>query len=58
VNSLKESVEKRELDVLESKIDTINTKFQSVSQNLYDESNATDEVSDSDFSDVEFDEVK
>jgi molecular chaperone DnaK len=58
VNSLKESVEKRELDVLESKIDTINTKFQSVSQNLYNESNATDEVNDSDFSDVEFDEVK
>jgi len=58
VTSLKESVEKRELDVLESKIDTINTKFQSVSQNLYNESNATDEVNDSDFSDVEFDEVK
>jgi molecular chaperone DnaK len=58
VSSLKESVEKRELDVLESKIESVNTKFQSVSQNLYDESNATDEVSDSDFSDVEFDEVK
>jgi hypothetical protein len=29
-----------------------------VSQNLYNESNATDEVNDSDFSDVEFDEVK
>ena len=58
VSSLKESVEKRELDVLVSKIESVNTKFQSVSQNLYDESNATDEVSDSDFSDVEFDEVK
>ena len=58
VSSLKESVEKRELDVLESKIESVNTKFQSVSQNLYDESNATDEVSDADFSDVEFDEVK
>ena len=58
VSSLKESVEKRELDVLESKIESVNTKFQSVSQNLYDESNATDEVNDSDFSDVEFDEVK
>lgn len=58
VSSLKESVEKRELDVLESKIELVNTKFQSVSQNLYDESNATDEVNDVDFSDVEFDEVK
>ena len=58
VSSLKESVEKRELDVLESKIESVNTKFQSVSQNLYEESNPSDEVSDSDFSDVEFDEVK
>mgnify|MGYP003336100201 CR=1 FL=1 len=58
VTSLKESVEKRELDVLESKIDAINTKFQTVSQNLYNESNPTDEVTDKDFSDVEFDEVK
>ena len=58
VSSLKESVEKRELDVLESKIESVNTKFQSVSQNLYEESNPSDEVNDSDFSDVEFDEVK
>ena len=58
VSSLKESVEKRELDVLESKIDSVNTKFQSVSQNLYEGSNPSDEVSDADFSDVEFDEVK
>ena len=58
VSSLKESVEKRELEVLESKIETLNTKFQSVSQNLYNESNTTDEVNESDFSDVEFDEVK
>jgi molecular chaperone DnaK len=58
VTSLKESVEKRELDVLESKIDTINTKFQEVSQNLYNESNSTGEVNENDFSDVEFDEVK
>ena len=58
VTSLKESVEKRELDVLESKIDAINTKFQTVSQNLYNESNPTGEVNENDFSDVEFDEVK
>jgi molecular chaperone DnaK len=58
VTSLKESVEKRELDVLDSKIDSINTKFQTVSQNLYNESNPTGEVNENDFSDVEFDEVK
>ena len=58
VTSLKESVEKREVDGLETKIDALNEKFQSVSQNLYEESNPSDEVSDADFSDVEFDEVK
>ena len=61
VSSLKESVEKRELDVLESKIESVNTKFQSVSQNLYDESNQepTNESYDTnDISDVEFEEVK
>ncbi len=58
VTSLKESVGKRELDVLDSKIDSINTKFQTVSQNLYNESNPTGEVNENDFSDVEFDEVK
>ena len=61
VSSLKESVEKRELDVLESKIESVNTKFQSVSQNLYDESNQepTNESYDTnDVSDVEFEEVK
>ena len=61
VSSLKKSVEKRELDVLESKIESVNTKFQSVSQNLYDESNQepTNESYDTnDISDVEFEEVK
>ena len=61
MSSLKESVEKRELDVLESKIESVNTKFQSVSQNLYDESNQepTNESYDTnDVSDVEFEEVK
>ena len=58
VTSLKESVEKRELDVLDSKINNVNTKFQNISESLYNQSNPSDEVSDADFSDVEFDEVK
>ena len=58
VKSLRESVDKRELDILDSKIDAINTKFQTVSENLYNQSNPSDEVTDADFSDVEFDEVK
>jgi molecular chaperone DnaK len=58
VKSLRESVDKRELDLLGSKIDAINTKFQTVSETLYNQSNPSDEVTDADFSDVEFDEVK
>ena len=58
INDLKSSVEKREVEGLESKIDALNEKFQSISQNLYNESNPTGEVNENDFSDVEFDEVK
>jgi molecular chaperone DnaK len=61
INSLKESVDKKELTILESKMETLNNKFQSVSQNLYESTNndTTDEVvNDTDFSDVEFEEVK
>jgi len=61
ISRLKESVEKREVTVLDSKIENLNNKFQSVSQNLYESSNSepTNESTDSsDFSDVEFEEVK
>jgi molecular chaperone DnaK len=61
INSLKESVEKKELTILESKIESINTKFQSISENLYNDSNQepTNESYDTnDVSDVEFEEVK
>ena len=59
--SLKESVEKKELTILDSKIESINTKFQSITENLYNESNQepTNESYDTnDVSDVEFEEVK
>ena len=61
ITSLKESVEKKELTILDSKIESINTKFQSISENLYNESNqeSTNESYDTnDVSDVEFEEVK
>lgn len=61
ISSLKESVEKKELTILDSKIESINTKFQSISENLYNESNQepTNESYDTnDVSDVEFEEVK
>ena len=61
ISTLKESVEKKEVNVLDSKIENLNNKFQSVSQNLYESSNSepTNESTDSsDFSDVEFEEVK
>jgi len=61
VTSLKESVEKLELDVLDSKIDSINTKFQSVSKSLYNQTNdepTNESYNTNDVSDVEFEEVK
>jgi molecular chaperone DnaK len=58
ITSLKESLEKKELTILESKINDVNTKFQTISEGLYNQSNPSDEVTDADFSDVEFDEVK
>ena len=61
ITELKESYEKKEVSVLESKIDNLNNKFHELSQKLYEstqEGNPTDEVTDKDFSDVEFDEVK
>ena len=60
ITSLKESVERKELTILDSKIESINTKFQSLSENLYNESNQepTNESYDTnDVSDVEFEEV-
>jgi len=61
ISSLKESVEKKEITILDSKIESINTKFQSITENLYNESNQepTNESYDTnDVSDVEFEEVK
>jgi len=61
ISSLKESVDKKELTILESKMETLNNKFQSVSQNLYENSNnesTNESTNDTDFSDVEFEEVK
>jgi molecular chaperone DnaK len=59
INDLKDSHQKRELSVLEEKMDKLNTKFQEVSQLLYEntQSETTTEKAD-DFSDVDFEEVK
>lgn len=61
INSLKESVDKKELTILDSKMETLNNKFQSVSQSLYENSNnetTNESPNETDFSDVEFEEVK
>jgi molecular chaperone DnaK len=61
ITELKESYEKKEVSVLESKIDNLNSKFHELSQKLYEstqEGNPMDEVTDKDFSDVDFEEVK
>jgi len=61
ITSLKESVEKKEITILDSKIESINTKFQSISENLYNTSNqepSNESYDTNDISDVEFEEVK
>ena len=59
INELKDSHQKKELSVLEEKMEKLNTKFQEVSQALYEntQSETTTEKAD-DFSDVDFEEVK
>jgi molecular chaperone DnaK len=62
IGSLKESIEKKELTILDSKIESLNTKFQSVSQSLYNSETTNETTNESydtnDVSDVEFEEVK
>jgi molecular chaperone DnaK len=58
IGSLKESIEKKELTILDSKIESLNTKFQSVSQSLYNSETTNESYDTNDVSDVEFEEVK
>ena len=55
INTLKESYSKKDIDSLSNIIDELNTKFQEVSQKLYEQ---TSNDSQDQHSDVEFEEVK
>lgn len=56
LTELRESYDKKETQVLESKIEKVNSKFHQLSQNLYQNTNQTNESSE--VSDVDFEEVK
>jgi len=56
LTELRESYDKKETQVLESKIEKVNLKFHQLSQNLYQNTNQTNESSE--VSDVDFEEVK
>jgi molecular chaperone DnaK len=55
INTLKESYSKKDIDSLSNIIDELNTKFQEISQKLYEQ---TSNDSQDQHSDVEFEEVK
>ncbi len=55
LGTLKESYEKKDIEKINQDIENLNSKFQSISQSLY-EQNATEEGNDAP-SDVEFEEV-
>jgi hypothetical protein len=55
LENLKDSQSKRDFDLMRSGLDELNSKFQEVSQNLYEQPNS-DNVDN--MSDVEFEEVK
>jgi molecular chaperone DnaK len=60
LTKLRTSFEAKDMDNLQSNIDEVNSKFQAVSQKMYESTQASsnDTVNDSDFSDVDFEEVK
>jgi molecular chaperone DnaK len=55
INTIKESYSKKDIDSLSNIIDELNTKFQEISQKLYEQ---TSNDSQDQHSDVEFEEVK
>jgi len=61
IEKLKEAYNKKEISEVKSLMEEVNKKFQELSQKLYEQTNQTtpnDEVTDEDFQNVEFEEVK
>jgi molecular chaperone DnaK len=60
LTKLKQSFESKDMENIQSNIDELNGKFQAVSQKMYEstQTSSDDTVTDADFSDVDFEEVK
>jgi molecular chaperone DnaK len=57
VNKLKTAYDKKEISEVKVLMEEVNKKFQTISQKLYEQTN-NDEVTEEDFANVEFEEVK
>ena len=57
INKLKSAYDKKEISEVKVLIEEVNNKFQTISQKLYEQTN-NDEVTEEDFANVEFEEVK
>jgi molecular chaperone DnaK len=58
VGKLREAFNKKDISEVKTLTEEVNTKFQTISQNLYNNSNTNEEVKDKDFENVDFEEVK
>lgn len=58
IGKLREAFNRKDISEVKTLTEEVNTKFQTISQNLYNTSNTTDEVKDQDFENVDFEEVK
>jgi molecular chaperone DnaK len=58
IGKLKEAYNKKNISEVKTLTEEVNNKFQTISQNLYNASNANEEVTEKDFESVEFEEVK
>jgi molecular chaperone DnaK len=58
IEKLRESYNKKNISEVKTLTEEVNNKFQTISQNLYNTSNANEEVTEKDFESVEFEEVK
>jgi molecular chaperone DnaK len=57
INKLKSAYDKKEISEVKVLMEEVNKKFQNISQKLYEQTN-NDEVTEEDFANVEFEEVK
>ncbi len=58
VGKLREAFNRKDISEVKTLTEEVNSKFQTISQNLYNNSDTNEEVKDKDFENVEFEEVK